>query len=66
MDNIPVILSIRQCAERLNLSYSFIEQLVFENKILYFKSGKKRLINYQSLIDYLNGGGQNESSESIE
>ena len=65
MDNIPVILSIRQCAKRLGVSYSFIEQLVLENKILYFKSGKKRLINYQSLVDYLNGGGKNDSSESI-
>lgn len=58
MDNIPVILSIRQCAKRLGVSYSFIEQLVLENKILYFKSGKKRLINYQSLVDYLNGDNE--------
>lgn len=56
MDNItiPTMLSIKETAERTNLSETYIRKLLWDNKIVHVKSGKKYLVNLERLIDYLN------------
>lgn len=61
MIDIPKLLTVRQCSKKLNISYQFIDQLIKQNKIVYFQSGKKRLINFDSLCNYLKDGNINES-----
>ncbi len=51
---LPIMLTIREVAERLKLPEHFIRKLCWENKIVYIKAGNKYLINFRKLIDYLN------------
>lgn len=37
-----------------SITYFFIKKLCDENKILYIMSGKRIILNFDSLIDYLN------------
>ena len=53
---IPTMLTIKELAERTNLSYTFIRKLCKEKKIVHIKSGTKYLINYEKFIEYLNTG----------
>lgn len=52
--SIPTMLTIRDCAERTNLSQTYIRKLVWDNKIVYVKTGRKYLVNLERLVDYLN------------
>lgn len=52
---VPLMLTIKQVAERLKLPVHFIRKLCWEDKISYVKAGNKYLINFGKLIDYLNG-----------
>lgn len=56
MDNItvPTMLSIKETAERTNLSETYIRKLVWDKKIVFVKTGKKYLVNLERLVDYLN------------
>ena len=56
MDNIsvPTMLSIKETAERTNLSETYIRKLVWDKKIVFVKTGKKYLVNLEYLVDYLN------------
>ena len=58
--SLPVMLSIKQAAQLTNLSPTFIRRLVWENKVIYIKSGVKYLINRDSLIRLLNGETEND------
>lgn len=53
--SIPVMLPIKDVAERSGLSYHFIRQLCLENKIVFIRAGNKYLINMDRFIDFLNG-----------
>lgn len=52
---VPKMTSIRTAAKEINVSEYFIRQLVREGKIFYIKSGNKILLNYNLLLDFLNG-----------
>ena len=52
---IPIMLTIKEAAERVHLSVHFIRTLVWEDKIPYVKAGNKYLVNLGKLVDYLNG-----------
>lgn len=55
---IPQMLTITQTVEALEgtgITRHFIRQLCLDNKICYIKAGSKYLINFDKLIDYLNG-----------
>ena len=58
MENLktPIMLTIRETALKVNLPPYFIRQLTKQEKIKYVKAGKKFLINFQSLLNYLNTG----------
>ena len=51
----PIMLTIKQVAERLDLPVHFVRKLCWEDKITYIMAGNKYLINYRKLVDYLNG-----------
>ena len=50
----PEMLSIRETAERANLSERFIRKLCRNNKIRYVKSGRKYLVNWPQFVQFLN------------
>ena len=52
--SVPTMLSIKETAERTNLSETYIRKLVLNNKIVFVKTGKKYLVNLERLVDYLN------------
>ncbi len=55
---IPTMLTVNQTAEALNLARHFIRQLVLQDKIKHVRAGKKILINFQGVVEYLNTGGK--------
>lgn len=56
MADIPVMLSLREASKRSGLSYYNLRTLCLKKKIVYAKVGKGWLINYNSLLNYLNTG----------
>lgn len=54
--DIPLMLTIKETAEVTNLSEWSLRRLVKENKIVYFKSGRKTFININLLTKQLNEG----------
>jgi len=54
--NIPLMLTIKETAEVTNISEWSLRKLVKENKIIYFKSGRKTFININLLTKQLNEG----------
>lgn len=59
---IPTMLTIGEVAERTGLAKHYIRQLVLNGEIYYLKAGRKYLINYERLIEYLD----NKQQESLE
>ena len=51
---IPSMLTIKEVSLRTGLSQGFIRKLCINNEIVFVKSGKKYLINYNKFIDFLN------------
>jgi len=56
--NLPTMKSIKEMVELTGLPYTFFRNLCVQNRIVYIKTGKKYLINYERFIDYLNSGEQ--------
>ena len=50
---IPTMLTIGEVAERTGLAKHYVRKLVLDNQIHYIKAGRKYLINYEKLIQYL-------------
>ena len=48
--------TINEVSEIVGLKKYHLRQLVLQNKVKFIKSGKKYLINLDSLIEYLNNG----------
>lgn len=55
-DNVPKMIPLKQASEQTGLSYYALRGLCLENKIIYVKSGSKYLVNFGSLVDFLNRG----------
>lgn len=54
---IPVMISIKEAAERFNLPENLIRQLVITKKVFSIQSGKKKYyLNLGSLVSFLNTG----------
>lgn len=53
---VPKMVTVNELANLVNISAYAVRRLVKENRITYFKSGSKVLINYDRFIDFLNGG----------
>lgn len=53
---VPTMLSIAEAAERSGLAQHYVRQLCLTNQIVYVRAGKKYLVNFEKLIDFLNTG----------
>lgn len=58
---IPTMLTIDQVAERTGLAKYYIRKLVLNGEIYSLKAGRRYLINYERLIEYLD----NKQQESL-
>jgi len=56
LNGLPRMKAIKEMVELTGLPYTFFRGLCVQNKIVYIKTGKKYLINYDKFIDYLNNG----------
>lgn len=55
-DKIPTMATIQEAASQTGLSYDYIRKLCIQEKIVYIRTGKKRLVNMDKLRSYLNSG----------
>lgn len=56
---IPQMVTIKEAAERTGLANFYIRQLCLQNKIIHVKAGRKYLVNFNKLIEFLNGETKN-------
>ena len=62
---VPRMISLRKAAEETGLTYLLIRELCDSGKVAYLKSGRKYLVNYQSLLALLkNGEGRRNINDS--
>lgn len=55
MGKCPTMLTIKEAADRTGLTYSAVRRMCLQNRIVYIRVGVKYLVNYERLVDYLNG-----------
>ncbi len=53
---LPVMLTLREAAEKTGLSYHYLRKLCMTDRIVYIRAGNKYLINFDKLIGFLNSG----------
>lgn len=62
---IPQMLTLKEAVEKTGLSYNLLRAKALSGEIVSIRAGKKILINFDKLIEYLNSGSippkQNES-----
>lgn len=68
-NEIPRMETIKQASKIIGLAEYHVRQLVKQSKVKFVRTGKKYLINLDSLIEYLNKGEttsekQNETERS--
>ena len=54
-ESVPKMVTVNELAKLTDISAYAIRRLVKADRITYFKSGAKVLINYDRFIDFLNG-----------
>ena len=52
----PRMATVNEVAELTGLAKHYVRQLALQNKIIYFRAGKKILINVEKFIEFLNTG----------
>lgn len=55
IETVPKMVTVNELAKMVNISTYAIRRLVKANKITYFKSGSKVLINFDRFIDFERG-----------
>ena len=55
MNEVPVMLTIKETSEKSGLPYSFIRKKCRNNEIVHIMTGRKFLVNWDRFLDYLNG-----------
>ena len=55
MNEVPIMLTIKETSEKSGLPYSAIRKMCLNNKITYIKLGRKFLVNWNKFVEYLNG-----------
>ncbi len=64
--DIPCMITINEAAQIVKLAKYHIRQLVLQGKVKYIKTGRKYLLNLDSLINYLQNGDKKERKENNE
>lgn len=52
---IPEMITLREAARRTGLSYDFLRKGCLSGQLIHIRAGSKILINFNKLIDKLNG-----------
>ena len=55
-ENIPTMLPIAEVVKRTGLTYYALRRMCLTNEIVHIRCGNKFLINFDKLIEKLNGG----------
>lgn len=66
INNVPVMLSIKETSQRTGVSYEGIRYLCLTHQIPFIRVGRnggKYLINYERFLDYLEKGEGNEEKK---
>ena len=61
IQDVPVMLTIREASRKSGLSYDAIRKLCLQRRIVFIRVGTKYLINWARFMDFLNGGGEVDS-----
>lgn len=59
----PTMLTLRKASELAGISYDALRRMCLRHEIQHIRVGEKRtkfLVNYEKLVDYLNGGAGDE------
>lgn len=51
----PIVKKAKQCSEDAGTSEWFIRKLIKENRVKYIRSGRRIYVNWESLVNYLEG-----------
>ena len=62
--DVPCMITINEAAQIVKLAKYHIRQLVLQGKVKYIKTGRKYLLNLDSLIDYLKNGDKKERTDN--
>lgn len=54
-EKVPTMLTIRETAERVGLSYGVIRRMCLRGEVVTVKCGRRTYVNFDSLIRYFNG-----------
>lgn len=66
MSEIPLMMTINELSRKSGLPTHFIRRMCNEDKIVFVRSGKKILINYNKFCEYLNLGDNEEITITVE
>ena len=58
ISNPPRMRTIRQAAQEANVPEHWLRQAVKDGRIVHVTAGRKVLVNYDKLLEYLNRGDQ--------
>ena len=58
----PRMLTIREAAKEAHLAENYVRFLCRSDEIVYVRAGNKYLVNYEKLLDYLNGSRKKEET----
>lgn len=64
IEMVPEMVTIRDASERTGVSYYCLRKMCMCGQIVHIKTGKKYLINFGKLVDYLNSGDQEGGEDS--
>lgn len=53
-EQVPKMLTIRQCSDRTGVSYDAIRKLCITGRIVHVRVGSKYLINFGKFVEFLN------------
>lgn len=59
----PLMIGLNETSERTGLSYDYLRKLCLRGEIVHIRTGKKYLINYPKLVEYLNTQGKEDRDE---
>ena len=51
----PIMIGIPEAAERTGLTYNAIRKMCINNQIVHVRAGKRWLVNWEKMVEYLNG-----------
>lgn len=57
---IPAMVPLKEAAKLTGLSYDFLRKGCLRGELVHVRCGTKILLNFDRLIDFLNGGSKDE------